>query len=54
VLSVDNGMSTEPPHEGLGGGRGLEGLRERIDRAGGSLSVGPQADGWRVEIDVPV
>lgn len=54
VLCVDNGVSAEPPREGMGGGRGLDGLRERIDRAGGSLSAGPQADGWRVEIEVPV
>jgi signal transduction histidine kinase len=54
VLAVDNGLSATPRREGMGGGRGLEGLRERIDRAGGSLSAGPNADGWRVEIEVPV
>ena len=53
-LSVDNGVSAAPPREGLGGGRGLEGLRERIERAGGTMAAGPTADGWRVEIRVPV
>lgn len=53
VLRVDNGVSTELPHEGLGGGRGLDGLRERIHRVGGSLAAGPQPDGWRLEIEVP-
>jgi signal transduction histidine kinase len=53
ALAVDNGVSTTPPYEGMGGGRGLEGLRERIERTGGSLSAGPTADGWRVEIEVP-
>lgn len=52
-LSVENGVSAAPPREGLGGGRGLEGLRERIERAGGAISTGPTADGWRVEIEVP-
>ena len=52
-LSVDNGVSAAAPREGMGGGRGLEGLRERIERAGGTMSAGPTADGWRVEIEVP-
>ena len=52
-LSVDNGVSAAAPREGMGGGRGLEGLRERIERAGGTISAGPTTDGWRVEIEVP-
>ena len=53
-LSVDNGVAVAPPREGMGGGRGLDGLRERIERAGGAMSAGPTADGWRVEIEVPL
>jgi signal transduction histidine kinase len=53
TLSVDNGASAAAPQHGMGGGRGLEGLRERIERAGGTLSAGPTAEGWRVEIEVP-
>ena len=52
-LSVDNGRSASGPRHGMGGGRGLEGLRERIERAGGTMSAGATADGWRVEIEVP-
>jgi signal transduction histidine kinase len=52
-LSVDNGPSTTPPRQGLGGGHGLDGLRQRIEQAGGTMSAGPTADGWRVEIEVP-
>jgi signal transduction histidine kinase len=37
----------------MGGGRGLEGLHERIQMAGGRMSAGPTADGWRVDIEVP-
>ena len=51
-LSVDNGVSATPPRHGMGGGRGLEGLRERVERAGGTMSAGPTAEGWRVEIEV--
>ena len=53
TLSVDNGASATPPRQGMGGGHGLEGLRERIERAGGTISAGPTTEGWRVEIEVP-
>jgi signal transduction histidine kinase len=52
-LSVENGLSPTPPRQGRGGGHGLEGLRERIDRTGGTMSARPTAEGWRVEIEVP-
>lgn len=52
-LSVDNGASAAPPRQGMGGGRGLEGLRERVERAGGTMTAGPTEGGWRVEIEVP-
>jgi signal transduction histidine kinase len=38
----------------VGGGHGLTGLRERLDRAGGFLHAGPTGTGWRVEMVVPV
>jgi signal transduction histidine kinase len=37
----------------MGGGRGLEGMRERIQRAGGTMAAGPTGEGWQVEIEVP-
>jgi signal transduction histidine kinase len=52
-LSIDNGPSAVPPLHGMGGGRGLEGLRQRVEQAGGTLSAGPTPEGWRVEIEVP-
>ena len=52
-LWVDNGVSATPPREGMGGGRGLQGLRERIEQAGGTMSAGATPEGWRVEIEVP-
>jgi signal transduction histidine kinase len=53
TLSVDNGASDTPPRQGMGGGRGLQGLRERIEQAGGTMSAGATPEGWRVEIEVP-
>jgi signal transduction histidine kinase len=52
-LSVDNGASATGPRQGMGGGHGLEGLRERIEQAGGIMSAGATPEGWRVEIQVP-
>jgi signal transduction histidine kinase len=39
---------------GVGGGNGLSGLRERLERAGGRMQAGPTDKGWRVELQVPV
>ena len=42
--------------EGLadsGGGYGLTGMRERAALLGGSLTAGPAADGWLVELRLP-
>ncbi len=52
-LSVENGASATPPRQGMGGGRGLQGLRERIEQAGGTMSAGATPEGWQVEIEVP-
>jgi len=39
---------------GVGGGRGLSGMRERLERAGGGMHAGPTSEGWRVELDLPL
>ncbi len=36
-----------------GGGYGLQGMRERAELLGGTLSAGAAADGWRVELRLP-
>jgi signal transduction histidine kinase len=39
---------------GVGGGRGLSGMRERLEQAGGGMHAGPTGEGWRVELDLPL
>lgn len=60
TLSVENGAAEAEPSGGadrglaaLGGGRGLTGMRERIETAGGTMKAGATDGGWRVELEVP-
>ncbi len=36
------------------GGYGIQGMRERAQALGGTLTVGARGDGWRVELHIPV
>jgi signal transduction histidine kinase len=38
---------------GVGGGRGLSAMRDRVSRLGGRVSAGPTDEGWRVELELP-
>jgi signal transduction histidine kinase len=44
-LSIVNDRSATPGRLGLGSGRGLTGLRERVGACGGTLDAGPDTDG---------
>jgi signal transduction histidine kinase len=52
VLRVDNGTATSAPTR-RESGFGLQGMRERLELAGGALDVGETASGWRIEARVP-
>jgi signal transduction histidine kinase len=55
-IQIDNDANLAEAHRGqeLSIGRGLVGLRERVDAAGGSLHAGPhQPDGYRLTTTIP-
>ena len=45
--------STTTGLTGVGGGHGLNTMRERLARVGGHVRAGPTETGWRVELGVP-
>jgi len=54
TVSVCNDRSTQNQPTMSGGGRGLTGLRERVQEQAGQLTVGPTAfGGWLVEATLP-
>ena len=56
-LTIEDRLTTAPPARealrGVGGGRGLTGLHERLEQVGGRMNAGPTENGWRVDLDVP-
>jgi signal transduction histidine kinase len=55
-ISVENGRTREtgPGLQDVGGGYGIDGLRNRLRPIGGSLRAGPTLDGgWRLEAELP-
>jgi signal transduction histidine kinase len=53
VLRVANGAPPSPAEGAPGAGLGLQGMRERLELAGGSLRAGAVEDGFAVEAAVP-
>jgi signal transduction histidine kinase len=55
LVEVANGPAPQSaPLAGHGSGRGLQGLRERLDAHSGQLTAGPSPDGgWRLQVTLP-
>jgi signal transduction histidine kinase len=57
TLTVEDRLAGPKPDaaglDGVGGGNGLTGMRERLEQAGGTMQAGPTDTGWRIELDVP-
>jgi signal transduction histidine kinase len=55
-LAVANGAPppSDRPLADSGGGYGLTGLRERAELAGGQFTAGPDGNGWRVDVRIPL
>jgi signal transduction histidine kinase len=53
TVRVRNGECPAPPANAPGSGLGLQGLRERLELAGGRLDAGRAGDGFVVEATVP-
>jgi signal transduction histidine kinase len=52
-LRVDSTLPAAVPTASEGDGRGLRGMRERIDLLGGHLDAGPTPTGWHVAASFP-
>ncbi len=55
IVIVDNerGSVVDSPLAATGGGHGLDGMRARVELAGGTCDAGSHADGWRVIATIP-
>jgi signal transduction histidine kinase len=52
-LSIDNRQTGASALAATGAGYGLQGMRERLELVGGSLTAGPRGDSWCVRAEVP-
>jgi signal transduction histidine kinase len=57
-LAVNNqlpaAVAAAESSEGLSEGRGLRGMRQRVELLGGAIEVGPCHDGWSVHAEIPL
>ena len=54
AVRVRNGPPRQHREPSAGGGTGLAGLRERLTALGGTMTAGPDGDGWLVEASIPL
>ena len=54
TLSVYNRLPAAVAAAPSADGRGLRGMRQRVELLGGAIDVGPTRDGWSVRVEVPL
>jgi signal transduction histidine kinase len=53
TLIVVNELSPGDGQRAVTDGRGLRGMKQRIELLGGTIDIGPNRDGWSVHASVP-
>lgn len=53
-VSVRNGPARRAGRRGRGGGTGLDGMRQRVAALGGTMTAGPDGEGWLVTASLPL
>jgi signal transduction histidine kinase len=53
TLAIDVTNPITHPEPRVKGGRGLDGMRERVGLLGGTMTAGPDDGGWRVSVRLP-
>jgi signal transduction histidine kinase len=53
-LVVDNRLPAEVAAAPCAEGRGVSGMRQRVELLGGAIDVGPTRDGWSVRAEIPL
>jgi signal transduction histidine kinase len=55
LLSIVNEVPVAvPATPASGGGRGLAGMRQRVELLGGAIDAGPCREGWSVRAEIPL
>jgi signal transduction histidine kinase len=53
-LAVDNRLPAAVAAAPCAEGRGVSGMRQRVELLGGAIDVGPTRDGWAVRAEIPL
>jgi signal transduction histidine kinase len=54
LLTITNQLPVTVPAAQASEGRGLRGMRQRVELLGGHIDIGPANDGWSVSADIPL
>jgi signal transduction histidine kinase len=54
VLTVTNDIPVTVGADGPGEGRGMQGMRQRVELLGGRIDAGPSGGAWSVRADIPL